>query len=151
MSNANIKIEHNDPLTDDVPLSKENLNYRTFLFTDDGNDVFLFRMYTLSENYKEENYYPFYTDYELGDIYMFPDYRGQKLSKLLLSTFLKFVDPGDNIILWVLGNNVPAIKLYKSLGFKKLATNNVREEKIREKHKWIKDSDEIVFFMKYVV
>lgn len=151
MNDTIVKVEHNDPLTDDVPISKEGLNYKTILVIDNQEEVFLFRMYELTHSYKKEMNYPLYVDYELGDIYMFPKYRGKKLSKILLKIFYNFVESGDSVILWVLGNNTPAIKLYKSLGFKKLAKNVAREDKMRDEYKWIKDSDEIIFFVKHII
>jgi len=151
MDKENLKIEENDPLTDDIPVSKEGVNYKTFLVSDNQNEVFIFRIYTLTNKYKEDYFYPLYVNYELGDIYMFPDYRGKGLSKILLNIFLNFVESGDKIILWVLSNNVPAIKLYHSIGFSKLAKNIEREKKVREEYKWIKDSDDILFFVKHII
>lgn len=151
MNKTRLEIIKNDPITDDVPISKENIDYKTFLVLDGEKEIFIFRMYLLSNSYKEEHMYPLYVNYELGDIYMFPDYRGKGLSKLLLGIFMRYVRPGDKIILWVLGNNAPAIKLYEFFGFTKLAENVEREQKMREEYKWIKESDEIIFFVKHIL
>lgn len=52
------------------------------------------------------------------------------------------------IWLWTLEKNIPAIKLYSHI--LELKTNtmlkNKYEKKLRNIHKWIKDTDNIVFF-----
>ena len=95
--------------------------------------IFIARFYYLTKNYKKIRNYPENVKYELGDVYLYPEYQGiidkninKKISSICMELILK--NNKDNIILWVTKDNIPAIKLYEKFNFSKIKNSKKMEE-----------------------
>jgi len=60
-----------------------------------------------------------FTRYQVGGVYVSPDFRGMGIASRMATEFITFlVNKGRGITLFVKKNNIPARKLYDSIGFK---------------------------------
>ena len=59
-----------------------------------------------------------YTRYQVGGVYVRPDYRGQGIAGKMAAEFISsLINQGRGITLFVKKSNIPACSLYQSLGF----------------------------------
>ena len=103
-------------ITTTIPRMYKRSDGLTFVVTnDDKNDEFIFisRIYYLTDNLQRKMAYPTCYDYELGSVFMFPEYRQQGLAKQFLKRIL--CDIIGNIILWTQHDNEVARHLYDNL------------------------------------
>jgi ribosomal protein S18 acetylase RimI-like enzyme len=66
-------------------------------------------------NFKEKTFH-------VGNVFIFPTYRGQGLCKVMLTKIINYINKkslASRLKLDIDSNNVPAIKCYESVGFKK--------------------------------
>ncbi|MDR2964640.1 MAG: GNAT family N-acetyltransferase [Treponema sp.] len=60
-----------------------------------------------------------FTRYQIGGVYVLPEYRGRGIAKHMVREFItSLINEGKGITLFVKKNNIPARKLYIRLGFK---------------------------------
>jgi len=66
-----------------------------------------------------------FTRYQVGGVYVSPDFRGMGIASRMVTEFIaSLVNQGMGVTLFVKKNNVPARRLYNSIGFK--MKNNYR-------------------------
>lgn len=61
-----------------------------------------------------------FSRYQIGGVYVCPEFRGQGIAGIMTQEFIKSLltqDKTRGLTLFVKKNNIPALKLYKSLGF----------------------------------
>ena len=129
---------------------------KTFVIHFNGNLMFICRLYYLSRQLKKDRDIPLDIDYELGDVFLFHEYRGKKdpnlnkkYSTICLETILNIAKSYGirKIILYTTDDNLKAINLYLKLGFniiqhtKKMENwiydNIGRDYKFLLKHKFV--------------
>jgi len=82
----------------------------------------------------------------LGDILIYPQFRGQGHGKRLLKKLLSTArhSGARSAWLWTTNDNIAAISLYTSAGFR-LRNMPARERVVRQAYPWIKPSRGLVF------
>ncbi len=70
---------------------------------------------------KKAGYFRFAAEegkYELDDLYILPEYRGQGIGSRVMEYCLKKAD--KPVFLYVFKNNLPAVRLYEKYGFREI-------------------------------
>lgn len=144
-----VKTLNTDPFQDDVPqllrpyLSSYAMNKSFTIIIYNKNDlIFICRFYYLTRTMKTERAIPLDAQFELADVYMFPAYRGQGYAHDMLTLGLEYVS--GPVYLWTTADNLPAIKLYQSLGFHQITSN---EDWIKSKFSWMKNKQMLSFLL----
>ena len=110
-------------ITTSIPRMYKRSAGLTFVVTNDEKNneyVFVSRIYYLTDDLQRKMAYPKCYDYELGSVFMFPEYRSQGLASYFLKRILR--DIIGNIILWTQHDNEVARHIYDNLF--KLVDNN---------------------------